>query len=272
LPGFMTEIVPRPALSDVDPNQEVAPPVVPSGNSQWLETPPAFGAIARNGILTKETKMRQVYVIFLMLSLVGACGVASAQEHNATARAAADSAAESAGRSEGVPIEHVIAAVAKKTGKKYLIDPRVHGNVEILGQDIAAVTYSDLLSILQLSGYTAIEGSNYISVVPVTDMRSMALPLATGKESYPDGQFVTLVITVKNTMAAGLVPTLRPLLPTYAHLSAMPCTNQLVVVDNFANVKRLEKLIASLDIGTPYVPRPCQGEGSPSPGNASPHP
>jgi len=37
----MTEIVPRPALSDVDPNQELAPPVVPSGHSQFLETPPS---------------------------------------------------------------------------------------------------------------------------------------------------------------------------------------------------------------------------------------
>jgi type II secretory pathway component GspD/PulD (secretin) len=216
--------------------------------------------------------MRQAYVIFLILSLVGACGAASAQEHKAGLSAAADSAAESAGTSEGVPIEHVIAAVAKKTGKKYLIDPRVHGNVEILGQDIAAVTYSDLLSILLLNGYTALEGSNYISVVPVNDMRVMPSPLATAKESYPDAQFVTMVITVKNTMAAGLVPILRPLLPTYGHLSAMPCTNQLVLVDNFANVKRLEKLIASLDIGTPYVPRSCQGEGIPPPGNAATHP
>jgi type II secretory pathway component GspD/PulD (secretin) len=216
--------------------------------------------------------MRQAYVFFLMLSLVGACGAASAQEHKAGLSAAADSAAESAGRSEGVPIEHVIAAVAKKTGKKYLIDPRVHGNVEILGQDIAAVTYSDLLSILLLNGYTALEGGNYISVVPVNDMRVMPLPLATAKESYPDAQFVTMVITVKNTMAPGLVPILRPLLPTYGHLSAMPCTNQLVVVDNFANVKRLEKLIASLDVGAPYVPRSCQGEGAAAPGNAATHP
>jgi hypothetical protein len=37
----MTEIEPRPALSDVDPNQEVAPPVVPSGKSQSIETSPA---------------------------------------------------------------------------------------------------------------------------------------------------------------------------------------------------------------------------------------
>jgi type II secretory pathway component GspD/PulD (secretin) len=226
-------------------------------------------AAARDEILKlEETMMRQAYMILLILSLVGASGAAGAQEHNATPRAAADSAAESAGRSAGVPIEHVIAAVAKKTGKKYLIDPRVHGNVEILGQDIAAVTYSDLLSILLLNGYTALEGSNYISVVPVTDMRVTPSPLVTGKESYPDAQFVTMVITIKNTMAASLVPILRPLLPTYGHLAAMPCTNQLVVVDNFASVKRIEKLVASLDVGTPYVPHPCQGETSPSQGNA----
>ena len=216
--------------------------------------------------------MRQAYAIFLMLSLVGACALADAQGRSATASAAADSAAESAGRSDGVPIEHVIAAVAKKTGKKYLIDPRVHGNVEILGQDITAVTYSDLLSILLLSGYTAVEGSNYISVVPLTDMRVTPTPQATAKESYPDAQFVTMVITVKNTMAASLVPILRPLLPTYGHLAATPCTNQLVLVDNFASVKRIEKLIASLDLGTPYVPHPCQGEASSSQGNAAAHP
>ena len=213
--------------------------------------------------------MRQAYMIVLILSLAGgACGSASAQEHSASVRAVADSAAESAGRGEGVSIEQVVAAVAKKTNKKYLIDPRVHGNVEILGQDIGAVNYSDLLSVLHLSGYTAVEGSNYISVIPLNDVRSMALPLATAKDSYPDGQFVTMVITVKNTMAPALVPSLRPLMPTYGHLSAMPCTNQLILVDNFANVKRLEKLIATLDVGTPYVPHSCQGE--PAPGNA-PH-
>jgi general secretion pathway protein D len=215
--------------------------------------------------------MRQVYTIVLILSL-GASAAAGAQEHSATSRAAAESVADSEAQSEGVPIERVIAAVAKKTGKKYLVDSRVHRSVQILGQDISAVTYSDLLSILQLSGYTAVEGSNYISVVPLTDVRAMSMPLVVGKESYPDGEFVTMVITVKNTMAAGLVPTLRPLLPSYAHLSAMPCTNQLVVVDNFANVKRLEKLIGSLDVGTPYVPRSCQGEGAPLPGNAASHP
>jgi general secretion pathway protein D len=204
--------------------------------------------------------MKQGVAIWLVMFCL-ACGqVAAAQEHSTTASAVADSAADASLHSDGVPIEKVIAAVAKKTGKKYLLDARVHGNVEILGQDISAVTYSDLLSILLVSGYTAVEGSNYITVVPENTVRAMPLPLAAAKENFPDAQFVTAVVQVKNTAAPILVPILRPLMPAHGHLAAMPCTNSLVLVDNFANVKRLEKVIAALDVGTPYVTRPCDGE------------
>jgi len=212
-----------------------------------------------------------VAILLVMLMVVGLSGKAAAQEHS-TSSAVADSAPDASARSNGVPIERVIAAVAKKTGKKYLLDARVQGNVEILGQDISAVTYSDLLSILLISGYTAVEGSNYISVVPESIVRALPLPLATGKDTFPDAQFVTAVVPVKNTMAAQLVPILRPLMPTHGHLAAMPCVNSLVLVDNFANVKRLEKVIASLDVGTPYVPRPCDGDTAHPPGNAAAHP
>lgn len=201
-----------------------------------------------------------VAMLLVMLMVTGVSGKAGAQERGSTSSAVADSAPDASARSNGVPIERVIAAVAKKTGKKYLLDARVQGNVEILGQDISAVTYSDLLSILLVSGYTAVEGSNYISVVPESIVRALPLPLATGKDTFPDAQFVTAVVPVKNTMAAQLVPILRPLMPTHGHLAAMPCVNSLVLVDNFANVKRLEKVIASLDVGTPYVPHACDQE------------
>ena len=120
----------------------------------------------------------------------------------------------------------------------------------ILGQDVAAVSYSDLLSILLLNGYTAIESGNYIDVIPISSIRVEALPVATAKDNFPDAQFVTTVVAVKSVPAPQLVPILRPLIPTYGHLAAMPCINSLLIlVDNFANVKRLEKLVAALDVG-----------------------
>lgn len=204
--------------------------------------------------------MRQAYAIVWMLSLAGACGVAGAQEHNAGSSAAAESAAESVGRSDGVPIERIIAAVAKRTGKKYLIDARVHGSVNIVGQDISTINYPELLSILQLSGATAVELSNYVSVVPESIIRQMPLPQVTGKENYPEAQWVTTVISVKNVPAGTLVPILRPLMPVAAHLAAAVCGNLLLLTDTYAKVKLLEKLVASLDVGSPFVPRACEAE------------
>jgi type II secretory pathway component GspD/PulD (secretin) len=216
--------------------------------------------------------MKPASAILWMLSLAGICGLASAQEHNASQNTAAESEAESAGRSDGVPIERIIAAVSKKTGKKYLIDTRVHGSVEIVGQNISTVSYPELLSILQLSGFTAVEGSNYVSVVPESIIRQMPLPQATGKENFPEAQWVTTVIAVKNVPAASLVPILRPLVPASGHLAAAVCSNSLLATDSFAKVKLLEKLVASLDVGSPYVPRSCEAESAHPPGNAAAHP
>jgi type II secretory pathway component GspD/PulD (secretin) len=214
--------------------------------------------------------MKRTCAIFLMPCLAGLCAAAGAQEHSA-GQGAAESAAESAGRSDGVPIERIIAAVSKKTGKKYLIDSRVHGSVQIVGQDISSITYPELLSILLLNGDTAVEGSNYVSVVPESIIRQMPLPLFTGKETYPEAQWVTTVIAIKNVPAATLVPTLRPLLPSSGHLAAAVCSNLLLATDSFAKIKLLEKLVASLDVGAPYVARPCEGESAHPPASTA-HP
>ncbi|HEY2463801.1 MAG TPA: hypothetical protein VGI32_07060 [Steroidobacteraceae bacterium] len=215
--------------------------------------------------------MKAASSIVVMLSLVGLCGVASAQEHNVGQSAASESAAESAGRSEGVPIERIIAAVSKKSGKKYLIDSRVRGAVQIVGQDISTITYPELLSILLLNGATAVEGGNYVSVVPESIIRQMPLPQLTGKENYPEAQWVTTVIAIKNVPAATLVPILRPLMPVAAHLAAAVCSNELLLTDTFAKVKLLEKLVAALDVGSPYVPRSCEAEPAHPPGSPA-HP
>jgi general secretion pathway protein D len=216
--------------------------------------------------------MKQACAIVLMLCTTGVCGKASAQERTLSPSATAENAVDSAGRNDSMPIERIIAAVSKKTGKKYLIDTRVHGSVEIVGQDVSTITYAELLSILQLNGATAVEGGNYVSVIPESVIRQMPLPQVTGKENYPEAQWVTTVIAVKNVPASTLVPILRPLLPISGHLAAAVCSNMLLMTDSFAKVKLLEKLVASLDVGAPYVPRPCEAEVAHPPGNAGAHP
>jgi general secretion pathway protein D len=206
--------------------------------------------------------MKPVIAICWLICSVAVRTEVLAQERGSGASTVAETSKQpvSAG---GVPLEQIIAAVAKKVGKRFIVDSRVSGTAQILGQDIAGINYSDLLSILLLNGYTAIEGNSYISVIPIGSVRAEPLPLATAKENFPDAQFVTIVVPVKSVPAPSLVPILRPLLPTYAHLAAMPCINSILIVDNFANVKRLEKLIAVLDLAKqPFIPPVCEAESA----------
>ena len=172
-----------------------------------------------------------------------------------TGAAYAQSSAESA---NGVPISQLIATVAKQTGKKFVVDPRVHVNVTLLGQDAANVNYNDLLTILSVYDFMTTEVGGYVLVLPDANARQVPLPRLSGKESFPDTQVVDATITVKNVPAAYLVPLLRPMLPQYAHLAALPCVNKLIIVDRYANLRRLQAVIESLDVGSPYTPEKCE--------------
>jgi type II secretory pathway component GspD/PulD (secretin) len=66
-----------------------------------------------------------------LLSLTGAAHAQSAAE-SATARNSSTERVEN-----GIPISQLIATVAKSTGKRFVVDPRVHGNVTLVGQDAA---------------------------------------------------------------------------------------------------------------------------------------
>jgi general secretion pathway protein D len=166
----------------------------------------------------------------------------------------------------GIPIHDVITVVAKKTGKRFMVDPRVRARVTVIGQDLGTFDYSDLLAVLRMHGYTAVENGGYVNVLPDAVARQLPVPLVTGRESAPEAAVVTKVIAVKSVSAAQLVPVLRPMIPQYSHLVAYPCRNTLIIVDTFANVKRIEKVIQTFDVGEPYKPEVCAPGESPKPG------
>lgn len=154
----------------------------------------------------------------------------------------------------GVAIKEVIVAVSRKSGKKFILDPRVHAEVVLVGQDIGALGFNELLAVLHDYGFAAVEYGGFVHILPDALIRAVPVPVISGKDTRPDAEFVSKVITVKNVPAAQLVPILRPLLPQAGHLAAFPCSNRLLIVDMFANVRRIEQIIESLDVGEPYKP------------------
>ena len=136
-------------------------------------------------------------------------------------------------------------------------------DVELAGEEAGNVTYNDMLAILRVQGFTAVEGGGFVRVIPETIVRQSALPLVVGTTAYPDAQYVAAVIPVRKMPAAGLVPILRPLLPQQAHLAAAICSNAILMVDTYANIKRIESIIAALDTGEPYKVDRCGNAPTP---------
>jgi general secretion pathway protein D len=156
-----------------------------------------------------------------------------------------------------VPLTSLIATVAKNTGRKFVLDPRVRAPVMLVGEDPSSVTYDQLLTILDTYGFTAVETGGYVQVVPDAMARSEPLPLISDKDKRPDGEYVTAVLHVKSLPAAWFVPILRPMLPQQGHLAAVVCANTLVIVDRFANVRRIESIVKAMDTGAPIKPPKC---------------
>jgi general secretion pathway protein D len=160
--------------------------------------------------------------------------------------------------SGGIPIEKIIDSVSHKINRKFLVDPRVQARVHLVGEEPTQVSYNELLTILQVHGFVTVENGGYVLVLPDANARQSAQPELTKGQTYPDAQVVNHTFQIQNVPAAFLVPILRPLLPQYAHLAAVPCSNTLLMVDRYANVKRIEAIIKTLDIGTPYEPENCE--------------
>jgi general secretion pathway protein D len=174
------------------------------------------------------------------------------------------SVAEAQQSPEAMPVAQLISAVATKTGKKFVIDPRVQGDVTLIGQNASGVSLADLSNILQVYGFAVFEGGGYVRVVPDAMTRTLPVPMVSGNERHADAEVVSRVIKVKSMPAAHLVPLLRPVVPQNGHLVASPCTNVLLIVDSYANVRRLETIVQAMDTGpAEYQPPSCaQGEAT----------
>ena len=97
-----------------------------------------------------------------------------------------------------------------------------------------------------MNGVVAIPSGNTIRLVPDSNVKSSGIPYD-GRQNARGDQIVTRVIWLENTNANDLIPALRPLMPQFAHLSAVGGTNALIVSDRASNIYQLESIIRNLD-------------------------
>jgi general secretion pathway protein D len=149
-----------------------------------------------------------------------------------------------------IPIFELIERVSKKSGKRFLVDPRVNVDVPLPGFDVSQVDYEALLAIFRLQQLATFTQNGVVNVVPDANSRQLPTPvLTTDDPRIAADELVTRVIRVENVCGNWLVPILRPLLPQAAHLAAHSPSSSLVLSDRAGNARRIAELVKQLDRG-----------------------
>ena len=161
-------------------------------------------------------------------------------------------AASSSTSDDGIELTDLIERVAKRTGKQFIVDPRVRATVPKTGLDIEKVDYARLLAILSVNMFVAYESDGIVRVVPDANARQLPIPVNTEvpAKALAD-ELVTVIFQAKNMCAAQAVPVLRPLMPQAAHLATFPQTNALLISDRAANARRILDMAERLDKAAP---------------------
>jgi general secretion pathway protein D len=146
-------------------------------------------------------------------------------------------------------ITQIAEAVAASTGKNFIIDPRVRAQVTMLSATpmTPAQFYDAFLSILQVYGFIAVPAGNVVKILPDQNARSIPSVDLPDHVSSTSDEIVTQVLDVKNVSAPQLVPILRPMVPQYGHLVAVPSGNILIITDHASNVARMMRIIRRID-------------------------
>lgn len=164
----------------------------------------------------------------------------------------------------GPTIEMVdlIARVAKRTGKQFILDPRVNGTVSTAGLDVKRVDYPRLLAILRVNQLAAYEAGGVVNVLPDANARQFAMPVSTEVSPQAlDDEIVTVVVQAKHVCTPQTVPVLRPMMPQAAHLAAFPQSNALIISDRAGNARKILAMLEQLDKQAAELGQNCGDAG-----------
>ncbi len=159
-------------------------------------------------------------------------------------------------------IPGVIRALAHFTGRNFVVDPRVKGQLTLVSESPVDpdTAYSMLLGALRLHGFAVVDVDGVSRVLPEADakLQGMAVRSNGRTATVHSGELATRVFQLRYENAANLVPVLRPMIAPNNSINAYAGNNTLVITDYADNLDRIADVINSIDtpdsVSTDVVP------------------
>ena len=150
-----------------------------------------------------------------------------------------------------VDINVFIQFVSELTGKNFIVDPRVRGNVTVIAPTRIPISdmYRVFESVLQTHGFSAVAAGPTVKIVPTAEARTMNIDTGPVPEQETSGdELVTRIVPLTYADADELKRLLTPMVSRNAVIGAVADANQLIVTDTAASIRRLMKIIHEVDV------------------------
>lgn len=153
---------------------------------------------------------------------------------------------------DNVDILLFIKYISELTGKNFIVDKAVRGNVTIISP--TKISEEDAFrvfeSVLEVHGFTAVPSGAVIKIIPIATARSQNVETLTTEQmtNKPEDKVVTQLIPLKYSSPDEIKKKLAPLLSKTSVMIADTQSGMLIVTETLSNIRRLLSIIDAIDI------------------------
>jgi general secretion pathway protein D len=152
---------------------------------------------------------------------------------------------------DDVDIVLFIKFISELTGKNFVVDKGVRGNVTIISPTkiSAEEAYKVFESVLEVHGFAAVPAGDIIKVVPALHARSKNIETRLREEAIaPEDKVVTQLIPLEYANPDELKTLFAPLISKSSVIASYLPTRMLIVTDVLSNIKRLLRIVGAIDM------------------------
>jgi len=155
---------------------------------------------------------------------------------------------------DNVDIRSFIKIVSELTGRNYVVDPSVTGQITVTSPEPVPPDAVDEVfqAVLNVYGFVAVTDGGIVKIVPFVRAKEGGELVQPGQRLHGDA-FVTRIFRLRRADVNELRSVIAPLLSRAGHVTAHPGSRTLVLTDLGANVDRLDGIIQSIDLGGPEL-------------------
>lgn len=150
-----------------------------------------------------------------------------------------------------VDIHLFIKYISELTGKNFIVDKAVQGNVTIISPTKISEdeAYQLFESVLEVNGFATVPAGSAIKILPAS--RALTQNTSTirhGEPSPPEDKIVTQLIPLRYTTPEEMKKVLAPLVSKTSVVIAHTQSGMLIVTETLSNIQKLLTIIDSLDV------------------------